>query len=85
MENEEQHETRFIHVSGLQSIKTKIIVFALLAVALYLPGTGGELVYDDRVQEVLYRFGHGCLERTEDDRLVLTEQGRERARTALRG
>ena len=31
MENEERHETRFIHVSRLQSIKTKIIIFALLA------------------------------------------------------
>jgi diguanylate cyclase (GGDEF)-like protein len=31
LENEERHDPAFIHVSRLQSIKTKIIVFALLA------------------------------------------------------
>ena len=34
MENPEQRETRFIRVSRLHSIKTKIIVFALLATVI---------------------------------------------------
>jgi diguanylate cyclase (GGDEF)-like protein len=40
LENEEQHETRFIQVSRLQSIKTKIIVFALLATIIPSVGLG---------------------------------------------
>ena len=40
MENEERHDPRFIQVSRLHSIKTKIIVFALLATIIPSLGLG---------------------------------------------
>ena len=36
MEKEGQHAARFIHVSRLQSIQTKLLVFALLAIDAFI-------------------------------------------------